>query len=90
MSRLRYYTRDITQVAKESVEEENRGELDVCVVELREIKIREGGWNWGRVSINFSIMGRIVISARQRKLRALLRIEAYTCYYALFIRCRSR
>lgn len=43
MSRLRYYTRDITQVAKESVEEENRGELD-------EIKIREGGWNWGRVS----------------------------------------
>lgn len=50
MSRLHYYTRDITQVAKESVEEENRGELDVCVVELREIKIREGGWNWGRVS----------------------------------------
>lgn len=43
MSRLRYYTRDITQVAKESVEEENRGELD-------EIKIREGDWNWGRVS----------------------------------------
>lgn len=43
MSRLRYYTRDITQVAKESVEEENRRELD-------EIKIREGGWNWGRVS----------------------------------------
>lgn len=43
MSRLHYYTRDITQVAKESVEEENRGELD-------EIKIREGDWNWGRVS----------------------------------------
>lgn len=60
--------------------------------DLRSIRKR-GNWSrvWRRVSINFSIItpDRCIGTLKKRKLRALLRLDPYTCYYAA-LRCLSR